>query len=399
MALAKSIDEKARFSECFDRFFHQLAFQQPPRRAMLRNVDTDALIKQVRGHGGEQLAALVRAIVTDERDLIALRVQAIASEAGIQQMHTLRDKAPLAHAISTGLGLDALDALAREGGAFAPALRYLRSYAAEQVRHFVDDQYRLIVDASGRRALLEAALSGQLAHVSPGYHAEIERVVRKLADRLARRYRRRRRDPRRGALDLGRLLRDNVAYDGTSFKLAWKNRRPQRATVFVLCDVSGSVSRVARFLLLVLHELASILPNVRSFAFSNRLGEITDLFRAHEHGRAIEEALLRWGNGNTDYGRALLDFREAALKDVDHRSTVVILGDARSNFYDPRTDVLKRISARAKQLFWLNPERRDMWATGDSEMARYAPYCLRVDRCSQLADIDRFAERLIQATR
>ena len=109
--------------------------------------------------------------------------------------------------------------------------------------------------------------------------------------------------------------------------------------------------------------------------------------------------MFDWGKGATDYGRALVDFRGLVHQDLDHRSTLIFLGDARGNYFDPRVDVLKHLSQRVKQVFWLNPERRDQWGEGDSDMQRYAAHCLRVDVCRGLKDIERFADRLLTASR
>ena len=314
-------------------------------------------------------------------------------------MHTLREKSSLAEAILRDLGIQELEALAGGGGEFGGVLRYLRQYVVQQVRSFVNEQYRLVVDASGKQALIEAALKSHLAQLPPAYYDEVNKVVRKLAERLAQRHRRRAKRAHRGALNIKKLLRDNVAYDGAMFRLSWRSKKLQRSSVYVVCDVSNSVSRVSRLLLLLLHSLSDVLPNVRSFAFSNRLGEITDLFARHDHERAIEEALVLWGNGATDYGRALIDFRNLVKDDLDHRSTIVFLGDARNNYYDPHAEVLKGLSQRVKQVYWLNPESRETWGQGDSEMLRYGAYCLKTTTCGRLKDLDRFADSLLSATR
>lgn len=280
-----------------------------------------------------------------------------------------------------------------------PTVRYVRQYLHQQVRDYVDVQYKLHVDASGRKALIDAALKSNLNQLPPDYYAEVDRVVHKLADRLAQQHRRRRKRTHRGALDIKRMIRDNIAYDGSLFDLRWRQRRVERSSVYVVCDVSGSVSRVARFLLLFLYQLVDVLPKVRAFAFSNRLGEITDVFAAHGHERAVEEAMFLWGSGTTDYGQAFVDLRALVHAELDHRSTVIFLGDARGNYFDPRVDILRNISARVKQVFWLNPETRESWGEGDSTMPAYAPFCLRVDSCNQLQDIERFADRLLAITR
>lgn len=404
LTLAKSREDKERFADCFDRFVHQLAFRQPARRTLLGDVDRNALLETLNGSASEPLSELVDAILRRDHGRLAWRVQHQAELLDMAAMRSLRDKGYYAGRLARALGVEELTRLIDAETFVAErdvreVLRYLRQYVQEQIRHYVDQQYRLIVDSTGRRAVLEAALRGNLDQLSPDYYAEVDRVVRKLAERLSQNHRKRRRRARRGALDLKRTLRDNVAYDGALFRLRWRHRRLERSLVFVVCDLSSSVSRIARFLLTFLYELADVLPALRTFAFSNRCGEITDQFQRHDSGRAVEEALFTWGKGTTDYGQALFDFRELAGRDLDHRSVVIFLGDARGNYYEPRVDVLRSIARRARQVYWLNPETPDRWGDGDSLMRNYAPFCLSVDTCTQLKDIERFADRLLTVTR
>lgn len=409
LSLAKSQAEKARFEATFERFFQQLAFREPPKRTFLRGIDREEMLRGLAGKFSANVVDAVANVLDDNRDRLALRVQEAAQRAGAHQMRSLREKRGYAERIARALALDELDAHIAGGGAVGggrangseaeSALRYLRQYFHQEIRAYLDTQYQLHVDASGKRALLEAALASNLDQLPKAYHEEVQRVVAKLAARLASAHRRRRKDARRGLLDVKRTLRRNMAYDGAAFDLRWRRRKRQPATVFVLCDVSGSVARVARFLLLFLFELADLLPQLRAFAFSNRLGEVTDTMRENASGMAIEKALLAWGNGNTDYARAFVDFRELAGGDLDQRSTLIVLGDARNNHYDPQPRLFETLSRRAKQTYWLNPEAREQWRTGDSEMQRYAPYCFKVETCNKIGDIERFADQLLLATR
>jgi len=278
-------------------------------------------------------------------------------------------------------------------------VRYLRQYFRQQIRDYVDAQYRLHVDATGKRALLVAALDSNLDQIPLEYQHEVRRVVEKLADKLIRDHRRRLRKATRGVLDIKKTLRRNVAYDGTMFDVRWRRQKREKSTVYVLCDVSSSVARVARFLLLFLYELTDVLPNLRAFSFSSRLGEVTDIFRSKASDEAIEDTLFVWGKGNTDYARAFMDFRELCGKDLNKRAVLVVLGDGRNNYYDARPDVFKELSKRVKQVFWLTPETPDSWGEGDSEMRRYAPHCFRVVTCNRIEHIERFAESLLTATR
>ncbi len=399
LALAKTIGEKARFDDCFDRFFHQLAFARGAKSSFFRDIERAELADRASGVLPAPAAAVVSAILHDDRTTLAAQVEEAARASGIDRMAALRDRSVVAAHIADALGIDALAALANDSdiawsNAERHALRYVRSYAADEIKQYVDTQYRLRVDASGRRALIAAALESNLNRIPPDYHDAVKESVRAIAARL-KRGRRRRRRGRRGALDVKRTLRRNLGYDEALFALEWRTQRRQEATVFVLCDVSNSVAATARFLLLLVYELAEVLPRVRTFAFSSRLGEITSRGRSKAMDVAIETALFDWGKGTTDYGHAWLDFRELAGRELNHRSTVIVLGDARSNFFDPRIEHFRAIAHRAGRTLWLNPEPVEQWGDGDSEMRRYAVHCTRVWRVGSLADLERIAATLI----
>jgi uncharacterized protein with von Willebrand factor type A (vWA) domain len=404
LTLAKTVEEKQAFRACFQRFFEQLAFRAPAKQSFLRGVERASILQGIEGHVSDAARQTIDAILGQDRGVLALRVEQAALGSGADRMTSLRDKASVATYLAAALGASELENLLRTPPDDLPndvlqALRYLRHYIKQEVTQYVDTRYQLTVDASGKRAILAAALSANLTQIPAEYRTDMRTVIEKLAAQLARDHRRKRRRARRGQLDIKHTLRANIAFDATLFRLRWRKQKREKATVFVLCDVSGSVSRVARFLLYLLYGLADVLPHIRTFAFSGRLGEVTALFKDKSMEVAIEEALFDWGKGNTDYGRAFADFREIAGNDVNQRSTVIILGDARNNYYEAHAQRLAEISRRAKQVLWLNPEARDQWGEGDSEMPRYAPHCFRVARCSSLADLERFAEGLVAVQR
>jgi len=394
MTLAKTVADKHRFDACFEQFFAQFAFAEAPKRTMLRSFEHAALI--ARFEDSPEVAAVVQAVLANQRTRLAYLVQDMAERAGIEAMQSLRDKPGVAQDIGAMLGVPQMTAV-RDGlsGELATAAEYVRRYVTTQIKDYVDLQYELVADASGRRAILKAALEGQLAHIPREYEAQIDDAVASFAEQLRSRYRKRQERKHRGVLDIRHMIRRNVAYDGHMFELAWRDRRRQPATVYVLCDVSGSVARLSRFLLILLHKLQDILPEVRSFAFSNRLGEVTDSFKQHNAALAAEEVIFNWGGGNTDYGQAWLDFRALAGTQLDSRATLIVLGDARSNFYQAHLGVLRELGNRAGKLIWLNPEPREYWGEGDSEMLSFAPFCLHVDRLATLNDLKRVTERLV----
>lgn len=402
LTLAKTPADKGLFADCFDRFFHQLGFQATAKKTLLDQAAPEAVDASLEGLSSD-IRELSRAVLHDQHDLPALRLQRAANAVGLDAMATLRDKPHYIRALERALSIDELARYVQDqpgdDSAELRVLRYLRRFLHQEVKDYVDAQYQLNVDASGKQALVNSALQSTLSQLPPDYFQAVDAVVEKLAKTLARQHRRRRRRDRRGQLDIRRMLRDNMAMDGALFNLRWQKQKRERSTVYVICDVSNSVRSIARFLLMFLYRLSDVLPEVRAFAFSNQLGEITDAFKHSSAELAVENAIYDWGGGTTDYGRAMVDLRDAVHERLDNRATLIFLGDARGNYFDPKVDVFREMANRAKQVFWLNPETSDRWADGDSEMARYAPYCFRVQTCSRLRDIERFADRLLASTR
>jgi hypothetical protein len=299
--------------------------------------------------------------------------------------------------------LDA-DELAREiarlreagDGAAADALERAAEYLRSQVRAFVERQ--LALAAPGERRWRDENLKTATLWKLDRRDVERMRVlVRALAARLATHYGRDRRHRRRGRLDVRRTLRRNTPHDGVPFVTVWKRRALEKPRILALCDVSGSVAPVAQFLLLFLHSLNEAVSDIRSFAFSSRLVEVTGILEAEPIESAIARIVRDIGFRSTDYGRSLADFADGWLDRVHGTTTVIIMGDARSNYSNPRADVMRTLYDRAKRVVWLNPESRSSWGTGDSEMLRYLPFCHVARTCSTVRDLERTIADLLDA--
>ena len=373
---------------------------------MLNGVDVEQIIAKLESLPGVAME-LVRSVLSNDPSTLALRMHEAGESVGVHAIETLREKNSYVNQLESTLELAALEPFfapdraqaAALSGEEQAALRYVRRYLRDRVRGFVDATYALEVDATGRRAIEQAAMTSTLASLPPDYHAALDRVVERLARELARNHRRRLRRANRGRLDTRRVVRDSITTAGVPFALHFKRRRIERGTVFLVCDVSNSVRAVARVLLIFLHALADVLPNVRVFAFSNQLGEITDVLHAHAMPQAVEQAFFRWGAGTTDYGHCLVQLRGLIESDMNRRSSLIMLGDARSNYYPSRSSVFRGLAARARSTYWLNPEERHRWGEGDSDMHRYAAACHRVLTCNRLAHIERFADELLRISR
>ncbi|WP_049657580.1 VWA domain-containing protein, partial [Kitasatospora sp. MY 5-36] len=181
----------------------------------------------------------------------------------------------------------------------------------------------------------------------------------------------------RGEIDLRRTLRRSLGTGGVPLRPAYRRRRPARPELVLLCDVSGSVAGFADFTMLLVQAMGEQFSKVRVFAFVNRTAEVTGLLRGGDDparlaARILAEAEVTGYHGNSDYGSALGEFAERHLDAVGPRTCVLVLGDARNNHRDPNPDALRRIAARARRVFWLNPEQPSLWPTGDSAALVYA---------------------------
>jgi uncharacterized protein len=248
------------------------------------------------------------------------------------------------------------------------------------------------------RSTVPAALEElDLLHLSAEQQAELRRRIRPLARRLAARSAVRRRRGHDGTLDVRRTVRRAMSTGGVPFDPAFRPRRPHRPELFLLCDVSGSVATFARFTLLLVHAMQEEFAGVRSFAFVDALDEVSHLFDGEDVesavARLMSEARIVWSDGHSDYGRALGTFVERHGHEVTARSTVVVLGDARTNYRHPNAQALERLQRRARRVWWLNPEPRSAWDTGDSVASSYARYVEEMVEVRNVRQLAAFVER------
>ena len=271
-----------------------------------------------------------------------------------------------------------------------------RARLLDQVKDYVEQQYGIFAQHKGLKYREEYLQQVKLSQLDRLDYKLMQRLVQRAARKLASQHSRKRLTHKRGQLDVRKTIAANAAFDGALFHTRWKATRIERPKIVAICDVSGSVSRVARFLLLFLYSMQDVMPKVRSFVFSSEMIQVTELFKQQGIELALEEIMKRWGGLSTDYGKALAGFQSQALASIDKKTTVIMLGDARNNQGDGRTDIWEKVFRQSKRVLWLNPEHRNSWDTGDSIMSEYAPWCGSVEPCRNLKDIERIFSRLLK---
>jgi len=227
-----------------------------------------------------------------------------------------------------------------------------------------------------------------------GMREAIDQLVRKLKDTISRRYAAK----NRGALDVKKTLRRSAGYQGIPVELFFRNRPPRKAKIITLCDVSGSVWSAARFMLNMLYSLQGCFTQVRSFVFVAGLDEVTGIFKDCEINQAIDKVLKEANieyNAATDYGLTFRQFKKDYMDILNKKTTLIIIGDGRSNYSNPEEHILDEMRERCRRVIWLNPETRYFWYTGDSEMRAYQVYCNEVRPCQNLNQLLEFIQSLV----
>jgi uncharacterized protein len=424
--LVKDHDHEMVFDAVFDMYF--AAQVTPAVTAASEGEDgrapgpADGAANQVSGRSGVGLGSLDDATLS-ELLLAALRegnevmLRAIASvlvdrHAGIQPgrpvagtyyvFRTMRAVDPdgltarlVGRAVAAGPESALLRRLEVEGYE-AELLRFRQLVEAEVRLRMVDDRGAAAVARTLRRPLPEDV--GFLTS-SQEQIADMRAVLAPLARRLVGRLAARRRHGRRGPLDFRRTVRRSLSTGGVPVRPAFRKPHPAKPELFVLADISGSVATFAAFTLQLTYALRSQFSRVRSFVFVDGVAEVTqvleeapDIVSVTRHINAAGSGV--WLDGRSDYGHALSAFWEMWGESVRTRTTVIVLGDARTNYHDPCEGILKAVSQRAGHLVWLNPEPAAAWNSGDSVMASYQPYCDAVQECRNIRQLRTFVEDL-----
>ncbi len=395
--LAKSPEDRRVFELVFERFF-------------FRAVEAQALRAGIQEHGVDLQAQGAELDLDELRERIATAIHD-RDEAAMRDLARLAIAALGRHGRGWGvIGVD-IQRIRRALG-LRPAGRAERPDSDARLAGLPRDGLRSF-ERQLRRELERAAIerSGRLPPSQPLRDidralpssplqdlADVHRVVAQLKRRLATQGHDHRGRRAGAEIDMRRTLRASLQTGGVPVVLKHRPRRPRRPEIFVLCDVSTSVTSASVFFLTVLHALHGAFRKMRSFVFIERVSEVTDVFARERDFKAVSEAISRDAgvadvSGYTDYGRVWGELLALIADELHPRATVIVLGDARTNGRDPRDELFAQIAALAGRTFWLNPEPRLYWNYGDSVMATYEQHC-RAFECWTAGQLEEFVEAL-----
>jgi uncharacterized protein with von Willebrand factor type A (vWA) domain len=279
-------------------------------------------------------------------------------------------------------------------------LKELRELVEEEIRRrLVADRGAEAMARTLRKPLPEDI---EFMHASREEMLALQHAVYPLTRALAARLAQRRRRKNRGHLDFRKTVRASLSYGGVPAEPKFRNPHPSKPEIMVVADISGSVASFARFTLQFVYAMQSEFSKVRSWVFIDGVDEVTHFFdEADDIGEAIHrvntEADVVWVDGHSDYGHAFETWHDRHIREVTKKSSIILLGDARNNYHASQAWTLGEMRKRARRLYWLDPEPRGYWDTGDSIISDYAPYCDGVYECRNLRQLQKFVADVVEA--
>ncbi len=424
-AMVKRAEDIASYDQLFDLFWSGFydnlrgAFDNMAGDLAAQGIDLDQLMRMLQEQlesmepGSLDLSELARALLTADLSQLEQLIREAGEQAGISRIENLlqigffsRRMFERMNAEGAAQELRDLAARLRAQGLSddqAEALRGLADRLLEalrrSVRNFAERELQKQNYDYMERFRRETLTEKSFYHLTEDEIRQMREVVTRLAQRIKNVLSIRRRRMKKGKLDLHTTLRRNMARGGVPFEVTFKHRKKDRPKLVILCDVSSSVANVSRFMLQFVYSLQEAFTKIRSFVFVSELGEVTQVFRDHDINDAIEKALDGGDVINvytrSNFGQAFYGFWQNYLSAVDKRTTVLVLGDARNNYNDPRAWCLREVKTKAKNVVWLNPESPGAWGFGDSVMDRYLPACDVAEECRNLRQLSKVVDRLV----
>jgi uncharacterized protein with von Willebrand factor type A (vWA) domain len=392
--LAKSPDDAQTFDLVFERFFFRAAeaeasrqqISESPGRGEAFDVDLEALRQQI-------AAALRDGSEAALRDLARLAIAAFGKGEGSGVLGVDVQRIRRALGLRTEPQPDLPEDDPRRHGVPREQLRRFEQQLRRELERGLIERTASLPPKRPLSELDRALPTGPIQDL-----AAVHRVVAQLKRRLATQGHELKGRKRHAHVDVRRTMRASLQTGGVPIDLRYRPRRPRRPEIFVLCDVSTSVTSASTFFLSVLHALHDAFRKLRSFVFIERISEVTEVFERERDFRAASEAVSRDAgvadiSGYTDYGRVWTEFLALIEDELHPRATVIVLGDARTNGRPPRDDVFAAITARAGRTFWLNPEPRLYWNYGDSVIAAYEQHCTAFE-CWRTDQLEEFVKAL-----
>src|SRR5512147_1842111 len=336
-------------------------------------------------------------------------LEALAQMVGLNQANDLRYQNWMAQRMMRALAYpevrEALEELMQQlaqMGMNAERVQQLRDLVQQnmqgmqqQIDQFAGERLAENLSEKDPSENIDGLLNRPFEALSDAEKKVLQREVQRLAATLRTRIALRQKRAKTGQLDPKATIRANLKYHGVPIELRHRDR-VRKPKIVIFCDVSTSMRFCSEVMLSFLFALQGQVHKTHAFAFIDHLEYISEDFSGSNADEAIASVLWRMPSGhyNTDLGWSLNDFQNEYLDTLNGQTTLIIVGDGRNNYNDPRLDIFSTMSRRAARTIWLNPEPPYLWH-GDSDMPKYAPLCNNVLKVSNLRELTEAVDSLL----
>ncbi len=401
--LVKNASDLPLFDELFALFFDGKDGKPPDMHDIaetLSDEEAQALAQALRQLKANLAAALQRLLRGEK--LTPEQLQRLAAMAGLNRARDLRFKDWMVQRMQRALQHDAVREAMRDMAGLLAQMGFSKARLQELrdlLQENMEAESDFLAQFAGRRITenmeakppapdVDKVMNRPFGHLDEEEMDVLRREVHRLSAKLRTRISLRQKREKSGHLDLKATLRRNLRFGAVPFQLSYRRKQKQPKLV-VICDISTSMRHCSELMLSLVFAMQDQMAKTQAFAFNDHLEHITPDFKSHNSREAVEAVLVRMppGHYSTDLGGSLQEFQRRYFDQIDHRTTLLMVGDARNNHRDPALDIFKVMAQRSRHTIWLNPEPPMLWGSGDSDMLIYLPYCRHVFQVQTMAEL------------
>lgn len=407
--LVKDANGQPTFDELFPLFFG--SGDAPPMQDIMGELSPEEaqMLAEALRQFGQKLREMMERLLRGEQ-LSQEELQQLGQLVGLNSMDDLRYKDWMARRMQQALGfkevqkaMQELMKLMGQMGMNRERMQQMRQLIQanmqgldEQLSQYAGQRIAENMGEERPDTGIDDLMNLPFNALSDGDMQRLRREVQRLAAVLRSRVALRQKRAKTGQLDAKATIRANMKHGAVPFHLKHRNRH-QKPKLVVICDISTSMRPCSELMLSLIHAMQDQISKTHAFAFIDHLEYITPDFAGRQASEAVDQVLIRMppGHYSTDFGYALENFAQSYLDTVDRRTTLIVVGDGRNNYNDPRLGIFQQLARRSNRTIWLNPEPPMMWGSGDSDMLDYAPLCGAILQVSTLAELTAAVDDLL----
>ena len=407
--LVKDMESLSTFEELFPLFFG--SGEPPPLMNLMDDLTEEEanMLAEALRQFGQRLQDMLERLLRGEQ-LTPEELNALGQMVGLDQADDLRYREWMARRMQRALqfeqvreAMQEIMELMAQMGMNRERMEQMRQLIGqnmdslrEQLRQYAGQRIAENMAEQRPDDLLDGLMDRPFHALSDSDMQKLRQEVRRLAALLRSRIALRQKRAKSGQLDAKATIRANLKYGGVPFQIKHRDRTVKPKLV-VICDISTSMRHCTELMLSLLYELQDQVSKAHAFAFIDHLEYITPDFQGNRANEAIQQVLIRMppGHYSTDLGHSLQNFDDEYLDTIDHRTTLIVVGDGRNNYNDPRLDIFRKVARRSRRTLWLNPEMPMLWGSGDSDMLDYVPLCDRILQVSTLSELTAAVDQLL----